>query len=90
MRDARIGRTLFKQFVEIEAPGEHCQLSIRIVRPIFFGTIPVQLDAVSVGISQVQSFAHPVIGSSVKRDARVDQTNKAPASSVRVGYRIAT
>ena len=36
-------------------------------------TVPVQLDAVAVGVAQVERLAHAVVAGAVERDAGVDQ-----------------
>ena len=39
------------------------------------GGVLVQLDAVAVGVGEVDGLAHAVIGGTVKFDARIEQTS---------------
>ena len=42
-------------------------------RPSFLGAIPIELDAVLVGIAQIERFRDPVVAGAVERDAGRDQ-----------------
>ena len=41
-------------------------------RPLFLGAVPIQLDAVLVGIAQIKRLADPVVAGAVEGDAGID------------------
>ena len=49
----------------------HCKASIWVARPLGLRTVPVQFDAISVGVVEIQRFAHAVIGGACQRNSRV-------------------
>ncbi len=51
---------------------EHRKLAVSRARPLLLRTIPIELDAVLVGIAQVQRFADAVIAGAVELDPGAD------------------
>ncbi len=50
------------------------RLPVSVRGHFFLRTIPVKLDAIFIGITQIKRFAHSVVGGPVQRDVRRDQT----------------
>ena len=63
---------LYEQRVEIEGPCEHRDAAVRRARPLLLRTVAVELDAVPVGVSEVERLADAVVGDAVEGDAGVD------------------
>ena len=59
--------------VEVQGPCEHRQPSIGRARPVGSWTIPIQLDAVLVGVAKVKSLTHAVVTGSVERNGRLQK-----------------
>lgn len=59
-----------QQRPQIEASCKHEQTAVRVPWPLRLWPIPVQFDAVSVLVAQVQRFADPVVGRSIQLDSR--------------------
>src|SRR4051812_24723156 len=55
-----------QQIVQIEWHREHRLFTVRSARPRFAGPVPVKLDAVLVGIAQINRFADAVIAGPLK------------------------
>ena len=56
--------------------GEHLQPAPGSRRPLFTGTIPAELDAILVGIAQVERLTHAVVGCAVELDARSQEASQ--------------
>ena len=54
-------------------PSVHGKLTVGRPRPEFTGPVPVKLDAVVVGIAQIECFADAMIGGAVERNFGFDQ-----------------
>ena len=65
-----------QQPLEIEPPREHRELAVGGPRPLLLRPIPIQLDAVLVGIAQVQRLADAVVRRAVERNARLQHSAK--------------
>src|SRR5207247_7205307 len=63
-----------EQGVEIERTRNHGELSLGRPRPLLPGAIAVELDAVAVGVAQVDRLADSVIGCAFERDSGVENT----------------
>jgi len=63
-----------EQAPQVEVARVHRELAVGRARPLFLRPVPVKLDAVLVGIAQVERLADAVIGSAVERNLRLDQT----------------
>ena len=74
-----------QQIVEIEPLREHRQRPVRRARPLFLGPVPIQLDAVLVGIAQIKRLADAVVAGAVERNSGLITRCKASASAGRVG-----
>ena len=74
-----------QQIVEIEPAREHRQRSVRRARPLLFGPVPIELDAVLVGIAQIERLADAVIAGAVELNAGLITRCSASASAGRVG-----
>jgi len=79
---SRVGRgaiapALFRfrgeQCLKLETTGVHSEVSGVVAGPGFFGTVPVELDAVAVGVAQIERFADAVVGGAVEGDAGGDE-----------------
>jgi hypothetical protein len=58
-----------KQRVEIERAGKHAERPIDGPWPLLARTIPVEFNAVVIGIAQVKGFTDSVVGSAIERNA---------------------
>src|SRR6185437_8330822 len=65
-----LGREFAEEVVEVEGAGEHREIPGRGTRPGLAWAVPIKLDAVVVGIAQIEGFADAVIGGAVEGDAR--------------------
>lgn len=54
--------------LEVEGAGEHGELAGGVFGPVGFGAVPVEFDAVLVGIAKVEGFADAVVGGAVEGD----------------------
>lgn len=63
-----------QEILDIEAAREHRQRSVRIARPLALGLVPIELDAVLVGIAQIKRLAHAMIRRAVKRNTVLGQS----------------
>ena len=61
-----------QQILEIQPLREHRQRAVRRARPLLLRPVPVQLDAVLVGIAQIKRLADAVVAGAVELDARRD------------------
>src|SRR5579871_291482 len=52
---------------------EHRQPAVGSARPLLGRPIPIELDAVVVGIAQIKRFAHAVVGGALERDLGFDE-----------------
>jgi hypothetical protein len=60
---------LAEQSVKVERPRVHRKLSVRVDRPCLPRPVPVEFDAIAVGVAKVDCFAYTVIASAVELDA---------------------
>src|SRR5215208_5572546 len=56
---------LSEEALNVEGPCHHCESAFGSARPLLLRTVPVQLDAVAVGIPQVQRLEDAVVRGSV-------------------------
>ena len=70
------GVQLGQQPVQVKPPCEHRHSPIWRPGPRFLRTVPVQLDAVVVRVTQIQGFADSVVAGTVQLDPCVDQTTQ--------------
>jgi hypothetical protein len=75
---------LLKQRDQIERSGEHRKFAVCRAWPLLARPVPVELDAVVIGIAQIERFAYAVIGA-LERNVGCDQTSQRSASAPRVG-----
>lgn len=62
-----------QQGLEIQRGGDHREFAVGGVGPVFTRAIPVEFDAVLVGIAQVEGFADAVVAGAFEGNAGVDQ-----------------
>ena|SRR6516225_6172887 len=63
-------RSYFLQHaLQVEWLCEHVDFSVRLSWPLLLWPIPIQLDSVSIGIAQINGFAHSVVRGSFQLDA---------------------
>ena len=74
MASGRFGFRVTEKVVEVESPRVRRQLALGGPWPFGGRTVPVELDAVAVGVAQVERLADAMVGSALKRDARGAQT----------------
>src|SRR5205823_4152292 len=65
-----------QQIVKVHGVADHGERTIGIAWPLVAGAIPVELQAVAVGVAEVEGFADAVVGGAVERDAGADETAK--------------
>src|SRR5271166_2070873 len=61
VRRSRRRLRLREQRLEVEPIGAHGERAVRVARPLRFRPVPIELDAVAIGITQVERFAHAVV-----------------------------
>src|SRR6478735_3723926 len=61
-----------QQIFQIEPLCEHRQRAVRVARPLLAGPVPIQFDAVLVGVAQVERLADAVVAGAVERNAGGD------------------
>ena len=66
-RPRRLG--LREEVREVEPLGHHRQATGGVARPFLLRAVPVELDAVAVGIGEVERVADAVVGGAVELDA---------------------
>ena len=64
---------------------EHRQRAIRRARPLFLRPVPIEFDAVLVGIAQIKRLADAVVAGAVELDTAESTRCSASASAGRVG-----
>ena len=52
---------LSEEALNVEGPCHHCESAFGSARPLLLRTVPVQFDAVAVGILQVQRLGDAVV-----------------------------
>jgi hypothetical protein len=67
---------LREQFFEVERFGDYGEIALRGARPFGFGAVPVELDAIAVGVAKIECLADAVIGSAFEPNVGVDQAAK--------------
>ena len=65
-----------KKIIQVERLGYHREIAGWCARPLFTRPIPVELDAIAVGIAQVKSFAHAVIRCTIQRNAGTHESSQ--------------
>ena len=60
---------LLQQRLDIQPLREHRELAVRPERPLLLRPVPIELDAVVVGIAQIERLADAVVAGAVERDA---------------------
>src|ERR1700686_1618221 len=68
----RSGFSLPQQVFKIEPVREHRKRAIRLARPLFLWPVPIELDAVLVGVAQIQRLADAVIAGAIELNAGAD------------------
>src|SRR5581483_12089286 len=58
-----------QQIAQIDPVARHGETSVRVLRPLFLGPVAVKLNAVVVGIAQIERLADAVIAGAVQRNA---------------------
>src|SRR6266566_7567333 len=64
----RLGGRFTQQVVEIEPAGDHVEVVVRRARPKLLRPVAIELDAVLVGVAQIERLAHAMVGSAVERN----------------------
>ena len=64
--------SLPEQILQIQPLREHRQRSVRRARPFFLRPVAIELDAVLVGITQIERLADAVVAGAIKLDAGLD------------------
>ena len=76
-RSAGRGRRSFgllaQQVVEVERLGIHRQLAARLARPLLLRAVPGELEAVAVGVAQVERLGDAVVAGALERVAGGEQ-----------------
>jgi len=67
-----------QQVIQIQRFGVHYQRASRVGGPGFAGPVPVQFDAVAVGVVEVQGFGYAVVGAAGERIMLVEQALQYP------------
>ena len=65
----RLRLPLPQQILEIQPLREHRQRAVRRARPFFLRPVPIEFDAVLVGIAQIKRLADAVVAGAVELDA---------------------
>ena len=72
-RSVSTGGCRAKQVIEIEGVGVHGEFAERGARPLVFGAVPIEFDAVLVGVAEVEGFADAVVGRAFEGDFGCDE-----------------
>ena len=72
--------------VNIKREGEHNELAVRTFGPVRPGTVDINLNAILIRITKVNSFAHAVIGGAVNGPVRIRQTLNHTGEFFAVGH----
>ena len=59
----------------------HRERAVGLAGPVRRGAIPIQFDAVAIGVALVERFTHPVVDRAIERHTGLDQ----PAQRIREG-----
>src|SRR6185503_13227562 len=70
------GLAFAQQRLQIQPPREHCELTVGGARPLRLRPVPVQLDAVLVGIAKVERLADAMVRGAVERNAGLQHSSK--------------
>lgn len=65
-REIRSGFGLSQEVSEVEGARDHGEFASRCFGPLGLGFVPVEFDAVLVGVAKVESLAHAVVGCAVE------------------------
>ena len=68
MEGAGTGGGFAEEAFEVEAAGVHGEIAFDVVGPEVAGAIPVEFDAVVVGVAEVDGFADAVVGGAFERN----------------------
>jgi len=52
--------------MQIQTPGVHPNVPFRVSRPLIFGAVPVKLNPILVGVTQIQRLADPMVGGAIQ------------------------
>ncbi len=79
LRHALVGRAghLPEDPLDVEGKGGHSQLAV-VVGPLVAGAVAVDLDAVALGVVQVEGLAHEVVGGAGEGRTRVEDAAERP------------
>ena len=73
-RSAAASSPFLQQPFEIEPARVHLDAAVGRLRPFLARAVPIEFDAVFVGVAQIQRLADAVVGGAVERDAGRRQT----------------
>ena len=76
---------LSQQPVQVERPCVHCHVPLGRPGPRLLGTVPVKLDPVVIGVTQIEGLADAVVTGTVQPDPSFDQTTQCVGETFRVG-----
>src|SRR2546427_8014 len=76
---------LSEQRLKVERPRVHPDAAVRATRPFVFRPIAVQLDAVAVGITEVDRLAHTVIRRAFQRNPVIEHSTHGSGKGGTVG-----
>ena len=74
------------QLVKVERRGDHAQLTIWLARPLLPRTVAVELDPVSLRISQVERLADAVVRRPLQWITRVEQPPQGRTQAGTIGH----
>jgi hypothetical protein len=63
--------------LQIQGSRVHRKTAVNICGPLRPQTIPVELDTVSIRVTQIKSLTHPMIGRSIKRHSSTSQPSQS-------------
>ena len=68
-----------KEVSEVEGAGVHGEGAGGVAGPVGFGAVPVEFDAVVVGVAEVEGFADAVVGGAFELDVGVEEAAERAA-----------
>src|SRR5262245_13055902 len=61
-------RSLGAQVREVQSLRHHLERSVSSARPLGARPVPIELDAVTVGVAEIECLAHAMIGGAIEGD----------------------
>ncbi len=74
-----------EQRFQIERSRTHVQPPVRSPGPLLLGPVPIKFDAITIGVAEIERFAHAVVRCAFESNACLNQTAQG-ISKFRAGW----